>query len=191
MQYVIPDIVKKSRSIRRFDESRRIPEDILVELVDIARFCPSARNRQPLRYVIASSPGDTARIRSCVLWALDLPKWDGPAIGERPTGYIIIVTEQDCIPNPCTDIGIAAQTMMLAAAERGFGGCMMGSILKKELREVLGIPGEYEIHLVLAFGYPAEKVIIDPIPEDGNTRYWRDSHDVHHVPKRSFGNVLI
>jgi len=53
MRESIHNLVRKSRSIRRFQENRRIPDEILTELVDIARFCPSAGNRQPLRYIIS------------------------------------------------------------------------------------------------------------------------------------------
>ena len=47
----------------------------LIELVDIARFCPSARNRQPLRYVVSTDPEKTVQIRDCLLFALDFPGW--------------------------------------------------------------------------------------------------------------------
>jgi hypothetical protein len=44
---------------------------------------------------------------------------------------------------------------------------------------------------VLAFGYPAEEVVLEPVGPDGNTTYWRDESGVHHVPKRSLEEVLI
>ena len=183
--------MKKSRSYRRFDEKRRIAKETIIRLVDIARFCPSSRNRQPLRYVISTDPEQTAKIRSCLLFALDLPDWGGPVEGERPVAYITILTEDECTPFTAHDIGIAAQTMMLAAAEWGFGGCMFGSIKREKLRSVLSLPDRYEIHLVLAFGYPAEQVVLEKVGSDGNTKYWRDSTGIHHVPKRSLEDVLI
>jgi nitroreductase len=131
MKESIRELVKKSRSYRRFDEQRSISRETLIELVDIARFCPSARNHQPLRYVVSTDPGKTARIRDCLLFALDLPDWGGPVKGERPVGYITIVTSDKCTPYTGHDIGIAAQTLLLAAAERGFNGCMFGSIKKR------------------------------------------------------------
>jgi nitroreductase len=191
MQEWIRELVKKSRSYRRFDEHRSISRETLIELVDIARFCPSARNQQPLRYVISTDPGKTARIRDCLLFALDLPDWGGPVKGERPVGYITIVTVDRCTPFTGHDIGIAAQTMLLAAAERGFNGCMFGSIKKGELKSVLSLPEQYEIQLVLTFGYPAEQVILEEVGKDGKTNYWRDSTGAHHVPKRALAEVLI
>jgi nitroreductase len=191
MNESIRELVKKSRSYRRFDETKTIGREPLIELVDIARFCPSARNLQPLRYVVSADPATTARIRDCLMFALDLPDWGGPVKGERPVAYITIVTGEKCTPFTGHDIGIAAQTMLLAAAERGFNGCMFGSVKKEELRSVLSLPEQYEIQLVLAFGFPAEQVILDEVGKEGKTKYWRDSHGIHHVPKRALADVMI
>jgi hypothetical protein len=131
MKECIRELVKKSRSYRRFDEQRSIGRDTLIELVDIARFCPSARNHQPLRYVVSTDPKKTARIRDCLLFALDLPDLGGPVKGERQVGYITILTSDKYTPYTGHDIGIAAQTLLLAATERGFNGCMFGQSKKR------------------------------------------------------------
>jgi len=191
MENGIGFLVKSSRSYRRFVESRRISGEEVIGFVDIARFCSSGRNRQPLRYIVSVEPRVTERIRSCLLWALDLPEWGGPKEGERPVAYITILSGRKCVPDPAIDVGIAAQTIRLAAAEKGIGGCMFGLIKKKELRELLSIPEEYEIQLVIAQGYPTETVVLEELGDDGNTDYWRDEKDVHHVPKRSLEEVLL
>jgi nitroreductase len=191
MQTSIRDCVQNSRSVRRFHEYTRISRETILELIDIARFCPSARNRQPLRYVVSCEPEETGKIRDCLLWALDLPGWGGPVAGERPAAYITVVTEKGCVPDPRYDAGIAAQTIMLAAAGKGLGGCIVGSIHRDLLSGVLSLPEQYEIHLVLALGYPAESILLEPLPPDGDTRYWRDEQGVHHVPKRSLEEILL
>ncbi|RLC39426.1 MAG: nitroreductase, partial [Candidatus Coatesbacteria bacterium] len=48
-----------------------------------------------------------------------------------------------------------------------------------------------EILLVLALGKPAERVVIEPVGEDGDTKYYRDEEGVHHVPKRSLDEIII
>ena len=149
MNSCISYLVKKSRSYRRFDEQRCIPRETIIRLVDIARLYPSVRKRQPLWYMLPTDPGQTAQIRSCLLFALDLPDWGRTVKGELPVAYITIATEDECTPFTAYDIGIVAQTMMLAAAEQGFGGCMIVSIKKEELRSVLSLPDRFEIHFVL------------------------------------------
>ena len=184
-------LVKQSRSYRRFVENKRIPGEEIVRLVDIARFCPSARNRQPLRYIISDDPVITQKIRTCLLWALDLPEWGGPVAGELPVAYITILSGKNCVPDPAIDVGIAAQTIRLAAASTGIGGCMFGSIKKDELRELLSISEKYNIQMVIALGYPAETVVAEELKPNADTNYWRDDQDVHHVPKRTLDEVLM
>ena len=47
------------------------------------------------------------------------------------------------------------------------------------------------VQLVLAIGHPAERRVLAPLGEDESIRYWRDAQGVHHVPKRSLGDVLV
>jgi len=191
MDNCIRTLTRKSRSTRRFQEERLLPEGHIIGLIDIARFCPSARNRQPLKYIISVDPEETKEIASALLWALDLPDWDGPSLGERPPAYITIVAPEKCSPDPAIDLGIAAQTILLAAAEQGISGCMFGSIKREEMKRILPVPEGYEILLVIALGYSAEEIRLEPIGDDGDTRYWRTADGVHHVPKRSLVDCLV
>lgn len=191
MHMTLDSLVKQSRSIRRFREDRRIDMETLEALVDTARFCPSGRNRQPVRYILSAGPDAMEEIYPCLVWAMDLPDWDGPETGERPAAAITLVTERDLAIDPCYDVGIAAQTILLAAAERGLGGCMLGSLYRETLARTFDLPAEYEIRLVIALGVPAERVVLDVVGPDGDTRYWRDDHGVHHVPKRALEEIVL
>ncbi len=188
---MLKDLVAKSRSYRRFQKDVPVPMETLRELVELARLCPSASNRQPLRYMLFNDAEINAKIFPCLRWAGYLQDWPGPAEDERPTAYVVILGDTEIAENPAVDEGIAAQTMMLGAAEKGFGGCMIGSIDRVRLRELLEIPERFKILLVLALGKPAEKVVIDPIGEDGDIKYWRDEQGVHHVPKRSLDELIL
>jgi nitroreductase len=79
---------------------------------------------------------------------------------------------------------------MLGATEAGFGGCMIASIKRDQLRSVLKIPDKYDILLILALGKPAEEVILEEI-KDNDVKYWRDSAGRHHVPKRPLDDLII
>jgi nitroreductase len=131
------------------------------------------------------------KIFPCLAWAAYLKDWGGPAEGERPSAYIIILGDTEIAKDFNLDPGIAAQTIMLGATERGFGGCMIASIRRETLREVLGIPERYQILLVLALGKPKEKVVLEPVGPDGDIRYYRDSEGMHHVPKRSLDEIIL
>jgi nitroreductase len=80
---------------------------------------------------------------------------------------------------------------MLGARERGLAGCMLGSINRKLLRDLLNVPEHLKILLVLAIGKPNEKIVLETLEPDGSVRYWRDSEDVHHVPKRKLEDIVV
>jgi nitroreductase len=89
------------------------------------------------------------------------------------------------------DHGIAAQTMLLGAVERGLGGCMIASINRDGLRQALNISPRFEILLVLALGKPRERVVVETPEPGGDCRYWRDNEGVHHVPKRRLDDIIL
>jgi nitroreductase len=187
----IRDVVLNTRSYRRFDPDTEVDCQTLRELVDLARLSASGSNRQPLKYVLSCTPEINALIFPHTRWAGALKDWSGPAEGERPTAYIIVVGDTEISKSFDRDLGIAAQSIMLGATEHGLGGCMIGSIDRPKVREALNIAERFEILLVLALGRPAETVVIEELPPDGDTNYWRDGRSVHHVPKRALDDIIL
>ena len=185
------DLVVRNRSYRRFDESHAVSRVALIELLDTARFTASAANRQPLRYILSADPETNAKIFPCLAWAAYLKDWDGPAPGERPTAYLVILIDESVSKDWWCDDGIAAQTILLGAVERGLGGCMFGAIQKEKLRAALQIPEHLKIRLVIALGKPVETVVLEDLPPGGDVRYWRDERGVHHVPKRRLEELIL
>jgi nitroreductase len=188
---MIEELVKRNRSYRRFYEDFSIGREVLTELVDCARICPSAGNRQVLKYLVFNEPEWNKRIFPQLSWAGYLADWPGPEPGERPAAYIVILGDTDVHPGFDCDHGIAAQTIMLSAVEKGLGGCIVGSIARQELRRVLQTPHHLEILLVLALGKPKEEVVLEAVDASGSIKYWRDGQGVHHVPKRSLSEILL
>ncbi len=188
---MIRELVLKNRSYRRFHEKERITMETLEELIDLARHSAAAANLQPLKYFLSCDPEGNDRIFPCLAWAGYLKDWPGPSRGERPSAYIVILGDTEIVRDFGCDHGIAAQSILLGAVEKGLGGCMIGSIRREKLRQVLRIPSRYRILLVVAIGRPAETVVIDPVGDDGDIRYWRDEQGVHHVPKRSLHEMIL
>ena len=191
-EFMLKDLLLKSRSYRRFYENEHIDEGTLKELVDLTRLTPSTVNSQPLRFRIVSSPEENAKVFECLSWAGLLKDWDGPDEGERPSAYIVILCDLSVGKDKRFDDGIAAQTIMLGAAELGLGGCIFGSVKRDKLAESLSVDTEkYSIDLVLALGKTKENVIIVDIPESGSTAYFRDENGVHYVPKHSVDTLIV
>jgi nitroreductase len=188
---MLKDLVRKNRSYRKFYQDISIELETLKELVDLARLSASALNMQPLKYMLSCDPKKNASIFPLLGWALYLKDWPGPAEGERPSAYIIVLGDTEISRSFGCDHGIAAQSILLGATEKGLGGCMIATVKRQEISLALGIAPQYEILLVIALGKPKETVVIDTVGEDGNTKYWRDSQGVHHVPKRTLDDIII
>ncbi|QHQ59465.1 nitroreductase [Anaerocolumna sedimenticola] len=185
------DIVKRSRSYRRFYGDKEITMEQLRELADLGRLSPSGANRQPLKYILINSKEMNEKVYENLGWAGYLKDWDGPEETERPAGYIIMLRDNSINKALTMDEGIAAQSIFLGAAEMGLGGCYIGNFKREQLKTLLKISEDFEIALVIALGYPNEEVVIEDINENGDIKYWRDENQVHHVPKRTLEQVII
>jgi nitroreductase len=188
---MLKDLIVKNRSYRRFYQDEAVSRETLRELVDLARLSASGANRQPLKYMLVNDPETNALVFSTLAWAGYLEDWPGPVEGERPAAYIIILADTEISPAAGIDPGIASQSILLGATEKGLGGCIIASIQKGPLREALDIDPRYKILLVLALGKPKETVVIDPVGPDGDIKYWRDAEQVHHVPKRALDEIIV
>ena len=188
---MIKDLVRRNRSYRRFSREHAIDLQTLRDLIDLARLSPSGGNLQPLKYVLSCNPSTNDLIFKHLTWAIYLKDWPGPGDGERPSGYIIILGDKSIAGSFGYDAGIAAQSILLGAVEKGLGGCILGSVAREKLRAALDLPEHLDILLVLALGKPAEEVVIDPLGPDGKIRYWRDDRGVHHVPKRARDDLIF
>lgn len=189
---MLDELILKNRSYRAFDESRPITREVMCELVDLARRTPSGMNAQPLRYRILTEQEDLDKMRLNSRFAASLGLGLPPE-GRRPTGYIILFTEESAVATvslALKDVGIAAQTILLAAVERGFGGCMLQSFNPEQLVKDFEISDGYYPQLVIALGTPDEQVVLHDT-EGGSLRYWRDADNTHHVPKLALEQVLI
>lgn len=185
------DMIEKNRSYRRFHQEERITEETLLSLVNLARLSASGANKQPLRYILSSDRAVNEAIYSTVGWAGYLSDWAGPVEGERPAAYIVMVQDKNNKMVAGIDHGIAAQSILLGAVEKGLGGCIIASIQKDKLGIVLGMPEDYEILLVIALGKPKEVVVIEEVTVGEDIKYWRDEQQVHHVPKLKLADVIL
>lgn len=188
------DLVKQARSHRGFRQDRKVTRQELEHLVECARFTPAARNDQVLKYYLAEKPETVAAIQPLTKWAGALAELHLPRKGGEPVAYIVICLDGSLAENPAPyqrDVGIVAQTMLLAAAEMGLNGCMIGSFAAGELREKLGLPEAIKPQLLLALGEGTDRIVMTDVGEDGSTTYYRDAEDIHYVPKRTLEQLIL
>lgn len=187
---LMKDLILNTRCYRRFGREK-VARKTLEQLVELARLSASARNLQPLKYFLSCGEDTNTIIFMHLAWAGYLEGWGGPQEDERPMAYILILGDKTIDESFAADAGIAVQSIRLGVTEMGLGSCVLGSIQRQELAQALNLSTQYEIVLAIAIGKPAEQIVLEPVGEDGSTKYWRDAEGVHHVPKRSLAEVLI
>ena len=188
------DIVKANRSYRGYDESYVFTKEDLLDLVNITRFVPSSVNKQPFKFYVSYEKEEVALIQSMTKWAAALPDMTLPHPGMCPTGFIVMCQDLEINENPMrysTDIGIVAQTLLLYAAEKGLGGCMIGNFKPDEVKEKLSLNDNFHPVLIIALGKPKEKIVLTDLENGQNSNYYRDGNDVHYVPKRKLEDIVI
>ena len=177
--------IRKRRTIRKYLQ-KAVPEEALLKCVDAARLSPSGRNRQPLRYVIVNDSKLLKQVFSTLSWATDLPDYY-PTEEETPRAYIVILLDKNT-PTPIHDASIAAMSISMVAYDEGLGSCILGSVDREKLKDILKVPEGLAVALVVALGYPAENPVVEPV-KDGATNYWLDENGVLHVPKRDLKDI--
>lgn len=186
-------LIEGDRTVRRFDESYRVSAETLRNLVELARYCHSGRNAQPLKYVAISDAEMCEQVYPTLKWAGYFKDWDGPEPGERPAAYLIQCLDtkygQDCL---CDD-GLQLEAISLGMRTLGLGGCIIKAFNAPLLSEILGVDARYKPRYVMAIGKPVEKVVMEDMSgdEDSDFKYYRTADGVHHVPKRPLGELLL
>jgi nitroreductase len=194
MKEVIPmlrELITQNRTYRRFYEDVKINRATLEELIDLARLSSTGANLQSLKYIISYTEENNSLIFPHLKWAGYLKDWDGPMEGERPAAYILMLLDKGISKHCFWDHGIACQSILLGAVEKGLGGCMFGGIDKEGIKSALDIPEQYELLLVIALGKPKEEIVLEDIKDPEDVKYWRDENQVHHVPKRKLKDLIL
>ena len=175
------------RSIKLFKDIA-VPYDVLEDCVNAARLAPTGKNRQLCEYIIVDDESLLASVFDNVTIG------GGPSPEHMPRAYIVTLInsrlEKELAgtrKSAIFGVGMAAENMILVALERGIGSCPIMGFKEKNLKQMLSIPDNYDISLVLALGYPDE----DPVVEifAGSVQAWRDDQGVHHLPKRNLEDI--
>ena len=190
---MLKDLLLASRSYRSFDQSVSISTEQLRDMIDHTRYAPSSINLQMLKFRIVNTPEECACVLQNTRWAGKIKEEVIPPVGHAPVAYIVICHDTDVIDFHdmfLKDVGICAQTIMLAACEAGFGGCMIGSFSKEMLPTQLKLPKNLIPQLVLALGKPDETVELTTPAKDGSVTYYREN-GIHYVQKRNLDDIIV
>lgn len=153
-------LLQTRRSIRKYDESKKITEDQLKEIVRAGIQAPSWKNTETARYYGVLSDDMIEKVREC------LPVFNQKNSAGRSLLVTSYVKGQSGYGNgePANeladgwglyDLGLANQNIVMKAADMGLATLIMGIRDADKLAELLDVPENEVIVSVIAMGYPA------------------------------------
>ena len=158
-------LITRRQSVRKYAD-RQVPEELLEHLVEAVRLSPSASNSQPWRLILVTEPALKDRVARATFSRL--VSFNRFAV-QAPVLAVLVVEKAKVITQiggrlkdrdfPLIDIGIAAAHFCLQATDLGLGTCMLGWFDEPRIREMLHIPADRRIGLVITLGYAAEAQI--------------------------------
>ncbi|MDO4961463.1 MAG: nitroreductase family protein [Eubacteriales bacterium] len=189
----IMELMRTKRTYRRFDNSRKISDELISDIIESARISSSACNLQPLRYIVVKTPELVEKVFADTRWAAALPDGKGTPKPENHPVMFVIVTyaEADKTKWTDTDAGLAMSNMLTVAWANGIGSCMLDNVNRDGIKATLGIPADVAIQTVIGFGYPVHKSELVKLPDDGKVGYWIDDAENWYVPKRSMEDICV
>lgn len=187
------ELVKKTRSYRTFKSGAQVSHETLLDIVDTARQTSAAMNAQPIKYRLVESAEEKEALLAITRWAGRLSQ-KLPPKDHEPSAYIVVCLDTSVSPEKpifLYDVGICVQTIMLAAAEKGLGACIIGSATERAMCDTLKLPENIVPKLIVALGEPDEEVVLLDAESGADVGYYRDENNVHYVPKRRLEDVII
>ena len=181
-------LVQEARTTRRFEKNKKVSLEDLKEILDIARITSSAKNMQPIKYILVTQEEAVLKLAQTAAWAAHLKEWD-QSEDERPSAFIIMLNDQMIDGFPMFDAGASFTAISLAAKTKGLATAPLASIDKNLCKELFVIPDCYDVMIGIALGVSAEEVeLVDTNELD--TNYYRDEKQTHFVPKRSLEQII-
>lgn len=150
--------IGKRVSITHF-ASDPIDPDVLRRILEAGRHAPSAKNRQPWRFIVVQDEQSRTKIESAA--------FGQEHVGQAPAIIAACTTNIDYVmpngqPAYPIDISFAVAFMMIQAEAEGVGSCVVTTYSENELKEILSIPFSMRVVMLLLLGRPAER----PLPTE-------------------------
>ena len=170
------ELMKTRRTYRRFAQ-RPVPEEVVAQMLEAARYAPSAANLQPLKYLVIRSPELVEQVFARTRWAGYLPPEDGvPKEGERPVLFVVVLEDSQISKS------------VYVATDAGLASCIIGSCDKEWMAEFFRLPENLRVHSVVAFGYPTHTSVCEDLTD--SVRYYLDAAGNYRVPKRKTEDIV-
>lgn len=155
----LTEILKKRRSVRRFD-GRAVPREVLENLLQLTLTAPSSKNTRSTRFMVIDKPELMEKIS-------EMRDFGSQFLKDAPCAVMIM--GDTAVDLWVDNASISATIMQLAAEEAGLGSCWVhinerprkreepdGANAADYLRTFLPIPADCKPLCFVALGYPAD-----------------------------------
>lgn len=164
----IGQLLTTRRSIRAY-QRQTVPRDHIAQLLDLCRWAPSAKNEQPVNWLVMENPQAVHHLAGLVVdWLRTgtaypgiVSAWDqGKDMVLRGAPHLLVAHAREDSLKPEIDCTIALTYFDLAAASCGIGTCWAGILMAAvaagypPLLEALALPVGHRLYGAMIFGYP-------------------------------------
>ncbi len=185
----LKSLIQETRTTRRFKKDAKVTLKDLKEIIDLARITSSAKNKQPIKYLLVTQTEAVQKLSKTATWAAHLKDWN-QSEDERPSAFIIMLNDQMIDGFPMFDAGTSFTALSLAAKTKGLATAPLASIDKELCRKLFIIPDCYDVMIGIAVGVGNEEIkLVDT--QDFDTNYYRDKNQTHYVPKRALEQIIV
>jgi len=148
------DLIKTRESVRDYDPEKPVAKEVLERILEAGRLAPSAANRQPWTFVVVSSQEKLEEVRECYHkdWFEQAPHVL-IVVGDKSKSWVRPYDGYNPIE---TDLAIAMDHMVLAAASEGVSTCWIIAFDYDKLAKVVDLKENEVIYCITPLGYPHE-----------------------------------
>ena len=146
------DSLRALASLRatRWFTDEDVSDDVVRQVLDVARWTGSARNRQPWRFHTVRDAARRAELSGCGAYAVHL----------RSAPVVVLLALDHGWADSEFDGGRVAQNIMLAAHLLGLGSCPVSFFPQENVERVTAIAGyshPWQVRTGIALGHPAPR----------------------------------
>lgn len=156
------DLAEARQSTRKYDP-RPVSRDLLLQCLNAARIAPSASNSQPWKFIVVDDPALKDQLSKTTY---DKVLTFNKFVYQAPALIVITLEKEKAVTRlgravknkewRLMDVGIAAEHICLQAEELGLGTCMIGWFYEQKAKDLLNVPDDKSIALMISIGYPPE-----------------------------------
>lgn len=157
----VVEAISRKRAVRRY-RPEPLPEEVVRQILEAGRRAQSSKNSQPWQFIAIQERDTLAALSKMGVYASQL--------ADAALCVAILTPDPRGNWSVMFDAGQAAAYMQLQGVELDIGSCVVTLHHPEPSRDLLGYPDYLQLHMCVAFGYPADPADLEPVKRAGGRR---------------------